>query len=215
MRINVCRWGTAGRHALSTIAMLLCLSGLAAASDVTAPIEALDAGLLQVMKAGKAAPFQGRYDVLAPLVVRAVDLDAILQGGVGPAWGTLSAADQAALKTAFQRYSIATYVAHFDEYAGEKFELSPPAAGTDPVVKVKIVPGKPGDDTHVLGYTMRQTGGTWKAIDVTADGQTSQVVAQQEEIHSLVTRAGPSGLLTRLQQKTAELSGAVTLGLNR
>jgi phospholipid transport system substrate-binding protein len=190
------------------MAMLLCISDPAAASDVTAPIEALDAGLLQVMKAGKAAPFQGRYDVLAPLVTRAVNLDAILQGGVGAAWGRLSADDQAALKTAFQRYSVAIYVAHFEEYAGEKFELSPPVAGSDPVVKVKIVPGKTGDDTHVLDYTMKQTGGAWKAIDVTADSQISQVIAQQEEIRSLVTRSGPGGLLARLQQKTAELSGA-------
>jgi phospholipid transport system substrate-binding protein len=196
-----------GRRALRPMVMVLCISAPAAASDVTAPIEALDAGLLQVMRAGKAAPFQRRYDVLAPLVTGAVDLDAILQGGVGSAWGTLSAKDQAALKDAFQRYSIATYVAHFDEYAGEKLELSS-AAGGDPVVKVKIVPGKVGGDTHVLGYTMRQSGRVWKAIDVTADSQVSQVVAQQEEIRSLVTRSGPGGLLTRLQQKTAELSVA-------
>ena len=194
------------RLALAAVMAMMCLARPAAASDVTAPIEALDAGLLQVMKAGKTAPFQQRYDVLAPLVIRAIDLDAILEGGVGSTWATLSPADQTALKTAFQHYSIATYVAHFDDYAGEKFELTPPAAGSDPVVKVKIVPGKPGDDTHVLGYTMRQTGGAWKAFDVTADSQVSQVVAQQEEIRSLVTRSGPGGLLSRLQQKTAELS---------
>ena len=114
---------------------------------------------------------------------------------------------KAALKTAFQHYSIATYVANFDEFGGEKFELYPPAAGGDPVVKVKIVPGKPEDETHVLGYVMRQTGGTWKAIDVTADSSISQVVAQQEEIRALVKAGGPSGLYVRLQQKTAELSG--------
>jgi len=186
----------------------LCLAAPAEASEVTAPIEQLDAGLLQVMKAGKSAPFQQRYDVLAPLVIRAIDLDAILRGGVGPTWASLSPADQAALKTAFQRYSIATYVAHFDDYAGEKFELYPPAAGSDPVVKVKIVPGRPSDETHVLGYAMRQAGGGWKAFDVSADSEISQVVAQQEEIRSLVTRSGPAGLLARLQQKTAELSGA-------
>ena len=199
---------TTWRRALGAVAVALCVAGPAAASDVTAPIEQLDSGLLQVMKAGKASPFQQRYDVLAPLVIRAIDLDAILEGGVGPAWAKLSPADQAALKTAFQHYSVATYVAHFDEFKGEKFELTPPAAGGDPIVKVKIVPGKAGDDTHVLGYTMRQTGGAWKAIDVTADSQISQVVAQQEEIRSLVSRSGPGGLLTRLQQKTAELSGA-------
>jgi len=207
MRTNLREHGMAWRVALGAVAAL-CLAAPAEASEVTAPIEQLDAGLLQVMKSGKSTPFQQRYDVLAPLVIRAVDLDGVLQGGVGPTWASLSPADQAALKTAFQRYSIATYVAHFDDYAGEKFELYPPAAGSDPIVKVKIVPGKPSDDTHVLGYTMRQTGGGWKAIDVSADSEISQVVAQQEEIRSLVTRSGLAGLLARLQQKTAELSGA-------
>jgi phospholipid transport system substrate-binding protein len=206
MRIDFCGRGVAWRLTLGTMVML----GLAqpvVASDITAPIEQLDAGLLQVMKAGKAAPFQQRYDVLAPLVTRAIDLDAILEGGVGPAWASLSASDQAALKTAFQHYSVATYVANFDEFNGEKFELYPPAAGSNPVVKVKIVPGKPEDEAHVLGYVMRQTGGAWKAIDVTADSTVSQVVAQQEEIRALVKTGGPGGLFVRLQQKTAQLSG--------
>jgi len=195
------------RLMLGATAILLWLAPPAGASEVTAPIEQLDAGLLQAMQAGKAAPFQPRYDLLAPLVTRAVDLDAILQGGVGPGWSSLPPDQQAALKAAFQHYSVATYVSHFDEFAGERFELYPPAAGGDPVVRVKIVPGKPGDDTHVLGYVMRQTGGTWKAIDVTADSSISQVVAQQEEIRSLVRSSGPAGLLARLQQKTQELSG--------
>jgi phospholipid transport system substrate-binding protein len=91
---------------------------MAVASDMTAPIEQLDAALLQVMKAGKGTSFQQRYDILAPLVTRAVDLDSILQAGVGPTWASLQPAQQAALKTAFQRYSIATYVSHFDEFAG-------------------------------------------------------------------------------------------------
>jgi|HubBroStandDraft_5_1064220.scaffolds.fasta_scaffold190697_2 phospholipid transport system substrate-binding protein len=207
MRINLCARGLARRLALIMFAAPLCLARPAAAADVTAPIEALDAGLLQVMKAGKSAPFQQRYDVLAPVVTRAIDLDAILEGGVGSVWATLSPVDQAALKTAFQHYSIATYVAHFDEFNGEKFELYPPAAGADPVVKVKIVPGKPEDDTHVLGYVMRQTGGMWKAIDVTADSSISEVAAQQEEIRALVRSGGASGLYARLEQKTGELSG--------
>ncbi|HVH80462.1 MAG TPA: ABC transporter substrate-binding protein [Stellaceae bacterium] len=187
--------------------MTLGAAHLATASDVTAPIEALDVGLLQVMKAAKDAPFQQRYDVLAPLVTRAVDLDAILEGGIGAGWTTLPADQQAALKTAFQHYSIVTYVSHFDEFEGERFELFPPVGSNNLIVKVKIVPGKQGDATHVLGYAMRQTGGAWKAFDVTADSEVGQVVAQQEEIHSLFRSSGPTGLLARLQEKIAELSG--------
>jgi phospholipid transport system substrate-binding protein len=199
-------WGTL-RALLCTGAFVLGFSSLAVASDITAPIEQLDAGLLQVMKAGKGTPFLQRYDVLAPLVLRAVELDGILQGAVGPTWASLSPARQAALKTAFQHYSIATYVSHFDEFAGERFELYPPAPGADPVIRVKIVPGKPGDDTHLLSYAMRQMPAGWKAIDVTADSSISQVVVQQEEIRSLVRSGGADALLARLQQKTAELSG--------
>jgi phospholipid transport system substrate-binding protein len=195
------------RLLLCTAAFALSFGRLATASDLTAPIEQLDAALLQVMKAGKGTSFQQRYDILAPLVTRAVDLDGMLQGGVGPTWASLQPAQQAALKTAFQRYSIATYVSHFDEFAGERFELYPPAAAGNPVVKIKIVPGKPGDDTHILGYTMRQTPAGWKAIDVTADSSISPVVAQQEEIRSLVRSSGADGLLARLKQKTTELSG--------
>jgi ABC-type transporter MlaC component len=55
---------------------------------------------------------------------------------------------------------------------------------------------------------MRQVGGAWKAVDVTADSTISQVVAQQAEIRSLFSRYGASGLLARLQEKTAQLSGS-------
>ena len=62
---------------LCICAIALSFSRLAVASDVTASIEQLDAGLLQVMKAETATSFQQRYDVLAPLVTRAVDLGGI------------------------------------------------------------------------------------------------------------------------------------------
>jgi len=195
--------------AFSAVLVASALAGPAAATDASTPIEQLDVGLLQAMKLGKSAPFRQRYDLLAPLVERAVDLDLILQSGVGGGWATIPADLQAALSLAFRQYSIATYVTHFDEYAGERFELlastTNPVGG--PIIRVKIVPGKSGDETHVLGYSMRQVGAAWKAIDVTADSSISQVVAQQAEIRSLFSRYGPSGLLGRLQAKTGELSG--------
>jgi phospholipid transport system substrate-binding protein len=179
----------------------------AGASEITEPIEQLDAGLLQVMKAGKAAPFQQRYDVLAPLVIRAFDLDFILQSAVGAAWETMPADQRKALKTAFQRYSIATYVANFDDYSGERFDLTPPAEIGDTVVTVKIVPGPSGGDTHTLGYVMQQTDGKWKAVDVIADGFISQGAVQKATIRAVLALNGAAGLLARLQQKVEEISG--------
>lgn len=196
------------RLALSTFAAAVAPMRLAMAADVGAPIEQLNAALLQAMKAGKRTPFQQRYDMLAASVIRAIDLNFILQTAIGAGWAGLSPDQQAALRSAFQRYSVATYVSNFDDFSGERFELLPQGtSGSNPVVRVKIVPGSGGGDTHVLGYAMRQSAGGGKAVDVMADGSISQVAAQQAEIRSLFTRGGVSGLLGRLQQKVSELSG--------
>jgi phospholipid transport system substrate-binding protein len=191
---------------LALFAVAVTLPRVAMASEVSAPIEQLDAGLIEIMKAGKATPFQSRCDLLAPLVVRALDLEFILEGAVGAAWTALPLDQQAALRVAFQRFSIAKYVANFEDYTGERFELLPPAAETDRVVRVKIVPGSPGGQAHVLGYVMRQTAEGWKAVDVTADG-ISVVAVQQAEFRAVIAMGGIAHLLARLQQKASELAG--------
>jgi len=103
------RFGRSQGFLRLTYLALLLASGLprfAIASDASAPIEQLNVGLLQAMKLGQSAPFRQRYDLLAPLVLRAVDLDLILQRGVGSGWRSVPPDQQAALTSAFQRYSI-------------------------------------------------------------------------------------------------------------
>jgi len=209
MRMMLCWDLSAIQRAIWAGVLVLALASSAVASDVSSPIERLDAGLLQAMKMGRSSPFQQRYDLLAPLVDRAVDLDFILQTAIGARWVSLPADQQAALKTTFRRFSVATFVAHFDKYGGERFDMLPasPSPGGGTIVRIRITPGNPGDEADVLGYVMRQTAGGWKAVDVIADGSVSPVVAQQSEIRSLFVRGGVAGLLARLQQKIAELSG--------
>jgi phospholipid transport system substrate-binding protein len=205
MRVGFLDRRDALRVALCAIAVVSGLSRVAAASEVSAPIEQLNAGLLEVMKAGKATPFQSRCDLLAPLVVRAVDLEFILRGAVGASWASVPPDQQAALRAAFRRFSIAKYVANFEDYSGERLELLPPA-GDDRVVRVRIVPGSPRDAAHTLGYVMRQTAEGWKAVDVTADG-ISVVAVQRAEMRAVMAFGGIAHLLARLQQKARELSG--------
>jgi ABC-type transporter MlaC component len=186
---------------------LFCLAAPALASDVTAPIEQFDTGLMEIMKAGRATPFQQRFDALKPLVLRAFNLDAILQGGFGAAWAAIPAEQQAALTSAFQRFSVAICVANFEDFNGQRFELQPPDGAADtPVVRVRIVPGVPDQTTHVLGYVMRTTPVGWQANDVTADGYISLVAVQQAEIKALMGMGGAARVLERLQQKITDLS---------
>ena len=197
------------RHVLLLIAVCLGPGSPANASEMTAPIERLHAGLVEIMKAGKAAPFRQRYDKIAPVIGRTFDLEAIVRQVVGPRWATLPPDQQAALADAFQRYTIASYVSNFDAYSGERFEVLPgvAAVGNDRVVKTEIVTA--AGQGHVLAYVMRPTGGGWRVVDVLADGSISRVAAQRSEIRSVLSDGGGPGLLVSLRRKTAELSGGI------
>ena len=197
------------RFALCWAAVLLGPAVSAIASEVTAPVEQLQAGLIEIMKAGKAAPFRQRYETIAPVIGRTFDLQAILRQVVGLRWTALPPDQQAALEEAFRRYTIASYVANFDDYSGERFEVLPSVTvvGTNRVVETRIVPAS--GQAHVLAYVMRQTSGGWRVVDVLADGSISRVAAQRSEVRSVLADGGGTGLLVSLRRKTAELSGGI------
>jgi phospholipid transport system substrate-binding protein len=116
---------------------------------------------------------------------------------------------QGALADAFRRYTIASYVANFESYSGERFEIGPAvrAVGGDRVVSTRIV--VPSGTSHALDYVMRQEGGGWKVVDILAEGSISRVAAQRSEMRSVLAGSGSTGLLVSLRQKTAELSGGI------
>ena len=202
------------RHALLRLALLITAVWVgwgrpAIASETTAPVEQLHAGLMSIMKAGKTVSFRQRYEMIAPVIGRTFDLEAILRQVVGPRWSSLTAEQQTALADAFRRYTIASYVANFDTYSGQRFDTGPAVkpVGNDRVVETRIVSA--GGRVHALDYVMRQEGGGWKVVDVLAEGSISRVAAQRSEMRSLLADGGGAELLVSLRQKTAELSGGI------
>src|ERR1700737_2719532 len=113
------------RLALCGAAVVLVLPRAAVASETTAPGEQTHGGMSENMKAGRTVPFRQRYDKIAPLIGRTFDLEAIVHHVIGSRWPSLPPEQQAALTDAFRRYTIASYVANFDAYSGERFELLP------------------------------------------------------------------------------------------
>jgi phospholipid transport system substrate-binding protein len=176
---------------------------------MTGPIEQLHSGLIAIMKAGRAVPFRQRYEMIAPVVTRTFDLEIILRHAIGARWTSLPGDQQGALADAFRRYTIASYVASFDGYSGERFEVVPGvrAVSGDRVVSTRIV--APSGSSHALDYVMRQEGGGWKVVDILAEGSISRVAAQRSEMRSVLADSGSTGLLVSLRQKTAELSGGI------
>ncbi len=202
-----------GRRALARLA-LLCLMVApipvrAADSAVTAPIQRLYDALLAVMKAGRATPFNQRVDQLAPAIDAVFDLPAILQTSIGPSWDAMPADQQSALRTAFRRYTVATYVANFDAFSGQRFEVSPDTRalpGGEQVVSSRIIPAS--GEAHRLDYVMRQVRGAWQVVDVLADGTISRVAVQRSDFRRLLLQGGSAALVVSLQRKADQLAGS-------
>src|ERR1700739_4224574 len=81
----------------------------AVAPAMTAQVEQLHAGLIEIMKASKTVSFRQRYDKIAPVIGRTFDLDVIVRQVVGPRWAALPPDHQAALEDAVRRYTAASY----------------------------------------------------------------------------------------------------------
>jgi phospholipid transport system substrate-binding protein len=194
---------------LGSIGLALGWHRSAIASEVTRPVEQLLAGLIAIMKAGKTATFRQRYDIIAPIVIRTFDLNKILRQAIGPRWVSLPLDQQTALGDAFDRFTIASYVANFDDYDGERFEILPSvrAVGSDRIVETRI--STASGKVHALDYLMQQVSDGWKVVDVLAEGSISRVAAQRSEMRSVLADGGGAGLLVSLRQKTAALSGGI------
>ena len=200
------------RRLLLTAPILSALPIMARASAdpaALAPVQALIAGLLTIMKQGRVTPFALRVAALAPTIDRSFDLDAILRASVGSGFDAMKATEQDSLHSAFHDYTIASYVNSFDSFSGQRFDVQPDtrAIGNgDQIVQTRIVPTS--GDPHALDYVMRAKGGAWRVVDVLAEGSVSRVAVQRSDFRRIISDGGATALVASLRAKAAELGGA-------
>lgn len=173
-----------------------------------ATVQQLNAALLATMKSGRRAGFAQRFEALAPAVDQAFDLRAVLAVSVGPTWAGLPQDQQTRLLDAFRRYTVASYVANFDNYAGQSFNVAPETRplGTDRLVVQSEIVAADGEATK-FDYVMQQTAAGWRIVDVLAAGSISRVAVQRSDFRHILISGGGEALLASLQHKTADLSG--------
>jgi phospholipid transport system substrate-binding protein len=179
-------------------------------SPAAAPIQNLDAALLAAMKAGQGTAFAQRYAALEPVVEQTFDLSAVLAASIGLGWAGLPSDQKAQLLGVFRRYTVASYAANFDNYAGQTFQVAPAVrnVGNGEVVVATTIVAADGS-SNKLDYVMRNTASGWKAVDVLADGSISRVAVQRSDFRHLLNNGGTPALMAGLQQKVASLSGGM------
>jgi phospholipid transport system substrate-binding protein len=166
-----------------------------AGDPAVARIGAYDDAVIAVMKAklGTAA----RADKFEPIVKAYYDMPTIAGLVAGPAWAKASAADKASAIEALTRHSAVSLARNFKSYDGTAFTVDPKviARGPDKVVKVTI-----GGDT--LYYRMRQSGGSYRIVDVISGG-VSNLALQRADLATTIQSGGMPALVKKLAQLDA------------
>jgi phospholipid transport system substrate-binding protein len=173
---------------------------------VDQPLHDLYAALDRAMRAGPTTPFAHRFEALAPVVDRVFDLETVLKVSIGLRWDGLDAESRSRLLGVYRRFTVATYVANFGRYDGERFLVLPGSrdTGSDRIVGTEIITG----GGHLrIDYVMRDDGAAWRAVDVLLDGSISRVAVQRSDFRKILTGGDAGALITSLRRKIVDLSG--------
>ena len=190
----------------------LALAPLSPAAAETGPASTVVQGfydaLLATMKDGPTLKFAGRFQRLTPALSGAFDLATMTRIAAGAQWPGIKPEDQKQLIESFSRFSVASYAANFDNWAGERFEVlkegPAPGNGNAVIVETRLVP-KNGDPVQ-LNYLLRNSPSGPHIIDVFVNGTISELAARRSEFASVLARGGVKGLNDMLEGRVKDLA---------
>jgi phospholipid transport system substrate-binding protein len=108
----------------------------------------------------------------------------------------------------FGRYLAAIYADRFDNYAGQRLEVTgeqPAPSGI--MVKSQII--KASGEPVKVDYMMRRNGEAWLISDIYLDGAISEVATRRSEFAAILKQEGIDGLIAALNRK-ADILTATT-----
>lgn len=167
-------------------------------------ISCFNVALIEAMRGGKELGFRGRYRLLQPVVTETFLLPYMASVSVGRHWKTLTEEQQRQFEEIYAEWSIANYAKNFDEYAGERFEItkqSQTAGGAAVVSKLLNFKGKETE----FDYRLRLTEGAWRIVDMRISG-VSQLANTRAQFMSVLDQKGFDELLASLKRKLREFS---------
>jgi phospholipid transport system substrate-binding protein len=196
-----------GVFVAASLYLPLSMARAQASDPAVATIQALDDGLIGIMKSGKSAGMKGRSAAIAPPLDRAYDLPLMTRLSVGSSWTTIAPADQAALVAAFRRMTISQYASNFSSFSGQSFTVDPrvEARGGDKLVRTTL--NDPKGSPVAIAYRLRQSGSGWKIIDVFYRNSISRLAIQRSDYAGVLASGGAKALTAHLNALAAKSGG--------
>ncbi|MDD3021275.1 MAG: ABC transporter substrate-binding protein [Alphaproteobacteria bacterium] len=149
------------------------------------------------------SPQEQKKSEFKKLLDHSFDLETIGRFVLGKYWNVATPAQQKEYTALFKRMIVEVYAGRFGEYKGEKFEVKSvrSISTKDSLVTSYIVPVNGGEPIQV-DWRVRQTGSTYKVVDVLVSG-VSMSVTQRSDFSSVIQRGGGdvAVLIDYLKQK--------------
>jgi phospholipid transport system substrate-binding protein len=169
--------------------------------------ERLDAALLEAMRNAETLGYQGRYELLAPVLQQTFDFPFMARVSIGRYWAKMDGAQRAKRVEAFARLSIATFAARFDGYGGETFQILGEEVQPRGVILVVNHLIKGDGEAVPLNYLMREDKGRWRIVDVFLDAKYSELAIKRSEYTSVYKRDGFARLIEIMEAKITAFAG--------
>ena len=168
---------------------------------------AFHAALDSAARGGDSLGYQGRYDLLKPVVEATFDLPTMTRVAVGTRWADLAGAEQDALVEAFTAFTVANWASRFATPGDRRFEITgerdiqPPGR----MVETVLIDGT----TRVaINYVLREAGGRWRVADVFLAGTISELATRRSEFASILAQQGAAGLVTALEDRVRRMAAS-------
>lgn len=149
--------------------------------------------------------FDERYKQIAPIVSESYDFTFISRFILRRSWSKLDASQRERFISVFERLSVATYVNRFAELKDQSIVITDaqPAAGKGDRVQVDTQI-QVDDEEVMLSYTLKEGEGSWKIVNVVADG-VSDLALRRAEYSRKLKEKGFDGLLDHIDGQIAKL----------
>ena len=147
-------------------------------------------------------PYQGRFEIVAPVVREIFDVPFMAAKSIGRYWRKLDGEQRHRWVKTFEEFTISNFADRFDGFSGQSFEISGERPASRETRVVETILTRPGDESVELDYRMRSTAGAWRVVDIYSDGSVSEVALRRSEYAAVLKGRGIEGLIAAVSAKT-------------
>jgi phospholipid transport system substrate-binding protein len=165
-------------------------------------VETLHAALVDAASAGLS--LDERFAELLPVVRATHDLPYIAELTIRRQWQEIDAEQRQAFTEAFERLSAMTYAARFGAATADTFEIAGSEAVAGGRIQVRASIVRPDADDISMDYLLHQRKGSWRIVNILADG-VSDLALKRAEYQRILGDGSIEDLIDHLEDEAAKL----------